>query len=72
MIKINGKELNIAEEDYLIKSLVERKELVKKNNKYFWTKKALEDQIKDAIKIKRCVSNPLWKVYYYFVDMFNK
>lgn len=68
MIKINGKEYDIEEDAILIQNLVEKKDIKKIGDEYFWTKKAMKDLVKSITRLRRSLNNPLWKFYYSFFE----
>lgn len=68
MVKINGKEYKMSEDDSLIVSLVKEGQLKEENGEYFWTKKALKDSIKSSIRLIRKWRNPFWRFYYKFLE----
>lgn len=68
MIKINSKEYNLEEDDYLIRSLIEKGDLIKRGDGYFWTEKSIRKTIKSSIRLIRSINSPLWRFYYSFFD----
>ena len=68
MIKINGANYNIDENDNLILDLVKAKHLRKAGNEYFWTKKVAKDQVKLRIRLRRYSNNSFWKFWYSLIE----
>lgn len=63
-IKVEGREYNFSEDDYLIKNLVSQGLLKKVGDNYIWTKKSFNNSIKEAKHIRRYIRSSLYRNMY--------
>ena len=68
MVKLHGTSIDLDDNSVqdLRDDLINKKQIIKKDDEYFWTIKSRNDLIKAIARLNRSCNNSFWKFYYSF------